>query len=229
MSHLPPRRVFKNSLSQWIISIAIYMAIFAFFMWYHEVRGKDYSLWTTEKCTAIAASITIAMALAMGPLSRISQRVRAWLPYRRTLGLVGGYAVLVHVVLVLFYLNTLYPDTVTSTFDLAYFLEHWFLTLTGILSLIGYVILMVTSYPKYSKKLGGKRWLKIQKGAYLLIAVVLVHLLSLGKVPNWFVYFDTFDKPFPPGSFAVTMICVALLIPKIIDKLKPSDHAKSGN
>jgi len=42
----------------------MFMAIYTFFMWYHKVRGKDYSWFTTEKCIAIASVFYIGLALA---------------------------------------------------------------------------------------------------------------------------------------------------------------------
>ena len=64
------RHVFSNKGVQWAITGFIYLAFFAFFIWYHDVRGKPFTLFTTEKCTAIASVYCLGLALAFGPLSR---------------------------------------------------------------------------------------------------------------------------------------------------------------
>ena len=74
------RHVFSNTVLQWIVAGLTYSAVFFFFIWYHDVRGKPFGLWTTEKCTAIASVYCIGLALLLGPLSRFISSFEKLLP-----------------------------------------------------------------------------------------------------------------------------------------------------
>ena len=90
MARNSSKHVVKNTGTQWILSGLVYLAVFAFFMWYHFVRGKPYSLFTASKCIAIAAVFSIGFSLALGPGSRLFEPVDRLLPYRRAPGLTGA-------------------------------------------------------------------------------------------------------------------------------------------
>ena len=48
--------------------------------------------------------------------------------------------------------------------------------------------------------------------------MVVLHLLSMGKIPeNWIAWIENRDKPLPPGSFPVMVICIGALFLKDVD------------
>ncbi len=214
------RHVAANTTWQWFSSVSFAFAAYAFFMWYHAVRGKDYGWWTTEKCAAIAAVCCLALALALGPISRFAPVLGKLLPWRRSLGLTGAFFAAVHVIMVIVYL----PFWMPENYPLSWYFEHWFTVVMGVLNTTLFLIIAWHSYPSKFRKLGKRKWMILQKFSYLLMFFIVLHLLSMGKIPkNWIAWLDTRDKPFPPGSFPTMVICLAALFLKIADLLVHGD------
>jgi hypothetical protein len=58
----------------------------------------------------------------------------------------------------------------------------------------------------------------LQKLSYLVMFMIVLHLLSMGKIPkNWIAWLETRDYPLPPGSFASMSLCVIVLLFKVVD------------
>ena len=54
--------------------------------------------------------------------------------------------------------------------------------------------------------------------------LVMLHLLSMGKIPkNWIAWINTRDKPLPPGSFPTMVACVMPLLLKVVDLVVHGD------
>jgi len=219
MKKAQTRHVFANTLKQWLATVAVLAALYAFFMWYHAVRGKTYSWFTTEKCVAIASVFCFGFALALGPLSRFFPAWRKALPYRRSLGLTAAYSSVIHVLLCVLYLPGRFPDKFTP----GWFADHWLTTVMGAVGLVLLLAIAVSSYPAVVKKLGTRKWMILQKLSYLLMLVMVVHLLSLGKVPGWIEWLRTYNKPLPPGAFTTTTFCVLVLLLKAVDLIVHGD------
>jgi len=201
------------------VAALVFLVIYAFFMWYHKVRGKDYSWFTTEKCTAIASLFCVGLALALGPLSRFVGAAGRLLPYRRSLGLTGAWMSVPHVLMCIFYLPFALPDK----FPGRWYLDHWLTVVAGVAALVLLLTIAVYSFPRGFKKLGKRKWQILQKCSYLVLLVLVVHLLSLGKVPGWIKWLKTFDKPVPPGAFTTTAFCVLVGLLKVVDLLAHGD------
>ncbi len=219
------RHVLSNTLRQWLVSASVFVALYFFFMWYHKVRGKDYSWFTTEKCIAIASVFCLGLALAIGPLSRFGRGFRKALPYRRSLGLTAAWMAVPHVLLSLFYLPFRFPDKYSGA---GWYLSHWLTTAMGAMVLILLLAIALCSFPRAMKKLGKRKWMILQKLAYLVLILLVVHLLSLGKVPGWIKWLKTFDEPLPPGAFTTTAFCVLVLLLKVVDLIVHGDTLAAG-
>ena len=140
------RHVFSNKRVQWIITWLIYLAFFFFFIWYHDVRGKPFSLFTTEKCTAIASVYCLGLALLLGPLSRFNSGFDKLLPYRRTMGLTAAFMTIPHALLVLFYLPFKFPKKYSEEYLLSWFVGHWFTIVMGFLIFILFMVIAGYSF-----------------------------------------------------------------------------------
>lgn len=218
------RHVFSNTALQWIVTGLIYSTIFFFFIWYHDVRGKPFSLWTTEKCTAIASVYCIGLALLLGPLSRFISSFEKLLPYRRPLGLTAAFMSIPHFLLVIFYLNYKFPEKYSEEYFFSWFVAHWFTVVMGFLIFILLMVIVVYSGPSGIRKLGNRKWMILQKFSYLVMVMIVLHLLSMGKIPkNWITWLETRDKPLPPGSFATMCLCVPVLLLKVVDLIVHGD------
>ena len=218
------RHVYSNKSMQWAITGVIYLAFFFFFIWYHNVRGSPFTLFTTEKCTAIASVYCLALALALGPLSRFCLRLDNLLPYRRTLGLMAAFMTIPHVILVFIYLPLKFPKIYSADYPLSWFVAHWFTLLMGFLTLVLFLVIALYSSPGGFRRLGECKWMILQKLAYLVMILIVLHLLSMGKIPkNWIAWIETRDKPFPPGSFPTMVACVGALLLKAADLIVHGD------
>ncbi len=216
--------VFSNKGGHWAIAALIYLVFFFFFIWYHDVRAKPFSLLTTEKCTAIASAYCLGLALALGPLSRFFSSLGKLLPYRRTLGITAAFMTIPHVILVFVYLPLMDPDKYSADYFMSWFVDYWFTIVMGILTFILFVVIAVYSYPSGIRKLGKHKWMILQKLAYLVMIFVVLHLLSMGKIPkNWLVWLDTRNHPVPPGSFPTMMGCLIPLVLKVADLIVHGD------
>ena len=218
------RHVFSNKGKQWAISGVLYLVFFFFFIWYHDVRGKPFTLFTTEKCTAIASVYCLALALALGPLSRFRPSLDKLLPYRRTLGLTAAFMSIPHVILVFIYLPLTFPEKYSVAYPLSWFVAHWFTAIMGLLSFVLFLMIALYSYPSGIRKLGDRNWMILQKLSYLVLIMVVLHLLSMGKIPkNWIAWIETRDKPLPPGSFPTMVVCLGALFLKVVDLIVHGD------
>jgi DMSO/TMAO reductase YedYZ heme-binding membrane subunit len=218
------RHVFSNKTLQWIITWLIYLAFFFFFIWYHDVRGKPFSLFTTEKCTAIASLYCLGLALLLGPLSRFSSTFNKLLPYRRTLGITAAFMTIPHALLVIFYLPVKFPEKYSEEYFLSWFAAHWFTIVMGFLIFILFLVIALFSFKNGIQKLGKRKWMILQKLSYLVLVMIALHLLSMGKIPgNWIKWLETRNYPLPPGSFASMCMCFLVLVFKIVDLLVHGD------
>lgn len=224
MKAVAASHVYSNKGFHWAITGIIYLALFFFFIWYHNVRGLPFSLFTTEKCTAIASVFCLALALALGPLSRFFSGFASLLPYRRTLGLTAAFMTIPHVILVFIYLPLKFPKIYSVDYPLSWFVAHWFTILMGFLTLIMFLLIAFYSYRGGLRKLGERKWKILQKLAYLVMILIVLHLLSMGKIPkNWIAWLETRDKPLPPGSFPTMTACLWALLLKAADLIVHGD------
>jgi DMSO/TMAO reductase YedYZ heme-binding membrane subunit len=207
-----------------MLSILIYMAWLFLFMWYHNVRSLPYNLHNAEKCTGIAAIHCLALALSLGPLSRFFPSLTSLLNYRRPLGIVGAVGSLPHVLLALFYLPRNVANTFSPGYFMSWFVTHWFTVLAGALALVLFAVIAFFSNAQGLQRLGEKNWFTLQKFAYLVMIFLVIHMLSMGKIPkNWIAWLHTHDKPLPPGSFPVMVACMTALLLKLADLIAHGD------
>ena len=224
------RHVFTNTGIQWVTTAGIYLLFFFFFIWYHDVRGKPFSLFTAEKCTAIASVSCLGLALALGPLSRFWPYIDKLLPYRRTLGITAAFMTIPHVILVFSYLPWKFPKEFSPDYPLSWFVAHWFTVLMGLLCFILFLWIAVYSYPMGIRRLGRWKWMILQKFTYLVIILLALHLLSTGKIPkNWIAWLETRDYPLPPGSFPTMVAVVLPIVLKVVDLIVHGDSLSRGN
>lgn len=123
-----------------------------------------------------------------------------------------------HVLLVLLYLPFKFPEKYSEKYFLSWFVGHWFTIVMGFLIFVLFMVIAGFSFPGGIQKLGKRKWMILQKLSYLVMFMIVLHLLSMGKIPkNWIAWLETRDYPLPPGSFASMSLCVLVLLFKVVD------------
>jgi len=211
--------VMTNKPWEWVASLAICIAIFVFMLEYHRWRAKPYSLFTANKAMAIASIVSIAFALSLGPIYRLTAKFRSLLRVRRPLGITGVTMAIIHVLLSL---------CILPKFNFDYYKKNFGVALVGMIAFTGFLVLMATSFRWALKKLGRMKWKTLQKFGYVLLILVLLHSIILtGKIWNWPKWFSQMKEPVPPGSFAIFVLCFPAVLLKGIDMLTQRNRRSS--
>lgn len=202
-----------NSWFDWFVSLMLAASIWLFLMFFHDWRGKAFSVFTAGKCFGISAVVIISMTLFMGFLARRSSRFAPWLYLRRPFGMTGVYFVIAHIGLSLLVLQ--------QNFPWQYYLDHPLSTVCAILATLLFLGVLASSFPAAFRKLGANNWKKLQTASYLALLLSLIHFASLDKFPNWINWFKTF-KPsvwLPPGTMPPFLFGVLVLLCALIERL----------
>jgi DMSO/TMAO reductase YedYZ heme-binding membrane subunit len=110
---------------------------------------------------------------------------------RRTLGLTAAGFIILHICTSLFGVEKL---------DLAYYRQHYLSFVFSSIALTGFMLLSGTSYRWALTRLGRDRWETLHSMGYVFLVFVVLHILALGKFPNWIQWFRTLNRPVPPGT-----------------------------
>lgn len=195
--------VMANRPSEWTLALTIILAIGFAMLEYHRLgRDKGYSWLVANECAAIAGTVGLAIALALGRL-----RSAGALRLRRPLGVTAVFAATIHGLVSLL---------VLPQYNWAYFMDHWLSMLLGIAALVGLIAIVAFSYPWALRRMGPALWKRWQACSYFLLAAVLAHFVLLGKFDAWLKWFRTHDKPLPPGTLIPFTLGVVALSLKLI-------------
>ena len=212
--------IMTNKSWEWVVSFAMCLALFVFMLEYHRWRAKPYSLFTANKAMAITSVVSIAFALSLGPVYRLTAKFRSFLRMRRPLGITGVATAILHVLLTLCFI---------PKFNFAYYEAHSGEVIVGMVAFAGFLVLMVTSFRWALERLGRMKWKTLQKFGYVLLILVLLHAIILtGKVWNWPKWFSQMKEPVPPGSFAIFVLCLPALLLRGVDIIAQRRNRKSG-
>lgn len=186
------RVCFTNCRKEWLLSGLLWTLFWTFFMFYHQIRGKPYSLFTANKCFGIAAIFLVGWSLALGPWVRLGKADQSVLRYRRPVGVLGVISAVIHVVLSL---TCLY-----DRFPISYYLDHLIATGAGIVTLVVLVSNAAVSNASLAERIGIGTWKAMQRLSYAALALALMHFVVLDKFPNWIKWVKSFDPVWPPGT-----------------------------
>lgn len=148
--------------------------------------------------------VLVAMAMAIGPLSRLSRRVARLTPYRRELGIYAILLALVHAVIILFGwvsldLMRLFGFEFHPQLQQYVMVNHGFAlaNLIGIVALLYGFVLAITSNDASMRWLGNSVWKFVQQGTYILWWLSVLHTAYF-----LFVHFLDFHRRTPDPNWA---------------------------
>jgi len=191
-----------------MFSLLVYAGAFLLMWEYHRWRGGPYSLFTANKAIAIASSLLFSFSLALGPLQRLTGKFHTAICLRRTLGVTAATFMVLHVVLSVFFVKK---------FDLSYYSQNRLSIVFGAIAFLGFLLLWATSYRWAPERLGQDKWKSLQTTGYFFLALIVLHIVVLGKIPNWILWFKTFNQPVPPGTMIPSVIAALVILLKIVD------------
>lgn len=183
--------IFVNSL--------VPLALLANDAYYHRLGANPIEFAT--RTTGVLALLFLILALAVTPLRKLLGQ--PWMvKFRRLLGLFGFFYASLHLLTYVWFDKFFNVNAVVA--DVA---KRPFITV-GMASFILLVPLAVTSTQKMVKRLGGKRWNRLHRLAYLIAAGGVIHYYMLVKA-------DTRE----PLLFGAAL--VVLLAYRILNKYLP--------
>lgn len=146
------------------------------------LRGDWSPMHKWNRAFGDASLVLIALAMTLGPLSRLWRRASKSLAWRRELGIWGFMAGLVHGGFILFGWVRLEWQRLFG-FEFHPQLEQYVMfdkgfalgNIIGILALIYGLVLSLTSNDLSQRWLGMSIWKYVQQGAYILWAMIVAH------------------------------------------------------
>lgn len=207
-----PRR--HTALRHAMVMLLAAVAVFAF----GAVHGAWSPMHRWNRATADASLALLTLTMALGPLTRLWARLSALLPYRRELGIHSVLLALVHTAIILdgwveWDLMRLFGFGFHPALGQYVMVQHGFglANLLGIVAVLYGLVLMLTSSDRAMSWLGASTWKFVQRAAYVLWALVVVHTGYF-----LFLHFLDYHRNTPAPNplqmpFAITVLLVVLL------------------
>lgn len=146
------------------------------------VHGTWSPMHRWNRATADASVVLLALTMAVGPAARLWQGLRRLLPFRRELGIYSVALAAVHTAIIL---DGWVEWDFARLFGLAYhpilerfvMVQHGFglANAIGILALLYGLFLKLTSNDRSVRLLSAPTWKYVQRGAYVLWALTVIH------------------------------------------------------
>lgn len=195
----------KNSaLKVWwvrhLLVIALAAAGTAIFL-YSRAEWSGMHRW--NRAVGDVSLVLVALAMALGPMSRLWRKTAIFIPYRRELGIYAVLLALIHSIIIL--IGWVELDLMRLVgFEFHPGLQKYVMVqqgfglanLIGVLALIYGAILAITSNDRSLRLLGNTVWKFVQRGTYVLWWLTVVHV-------GYFLYLHFLDyhRPTPEPNW----------------------------
>jgi DMSO/TMAO reductase YedYZ heme-binding membrane subunit len=222
---LPPHRLWQPTTVKWFAAVFGFALAYAVIR-YHlagDVEWRHFPLFILNKATSLAAVIFVACSYLVGKIIRWHDHDR---PLRLVVikfcGLIGFFLAAVHA---FFSLCLLSPAYYGKYFDEAgrLNLQGEIAMCVGVLALFFLLAPALSTLPMMPKAIGGWRWKRNQRGGYIALALVAVHLVVLG-VKGWLAP-RGWHGGIPPVSLVAV---VAALLPLVVKRKLEHDRQERG-
>ncbi len=176
-----------------------------------ELRAQWSDMHRWNRALADVSLLMIAAAMAIGPLARLSSKLRPLLPWRRELGIYGVILFLVHTVIILagwvewdflrLFGYEIHPSGVYVMFQKGFAIGN----IIGIIGIAYGAVLALSSSDWCQRLLGGPTWKFLQQGAYVLWMLIVVHTAYF-----LYIHFQDFHRQTPEPN--IMQMPFALLV-----------------
>jgi len=157
-----------------------------------------------NRATGDMSLIMVAIAMSLGPLSRLWNRFRLIVPFRRELGIYGVLLAGIHIVIILaawveWDLARLFGYEIHPTLGRYVMIQHGFglANAIGIVAVFYAIGLALSSNDWSQKKLGAMVWKFFQQGAYVYWMLIVVHTAYF-----LYLHFQDFHRRTPDPNWA---------------------------
>ena len=194
----------------------LWVAIFAVLGSYAflESRAEWSELHRWNRAVGDMSLVMVALAMVVGPVSRLWKSFRMILPWRRELGIYAVLLAIIHVAIILvawveWDLVKLFGYEIHPVTGKYVMLQHGFglANAIGIVALFYAIALALTSNDWSQKRLGGVSWKFLQQGAYVYWMLIAVHTAYF-----LYLHFQDFHRQVPDPNWAQLPFAILVLL-----------------
>ncbi len=179
-------------------------------------RGEWSAMHRWNRAVGDMSLVLVALAMALGPMSRLWRSSARVLPYRRELGIYAILLALIHAAIILFGWVSLDLMRLAG-FEFHPGLQRYVMVnhgfalanLIGIVALLYGIVLALTSNDRSLRWLGNSVWKFVQQGTYILWWLTVLHTAYF-----LFVHFLDYHRQTPEPNWAqwpfVTLVCIVV-------------------
>lgn len=198
-----------------LVIIALAAAATALFLW---SRAEWSPMHRWNRAVGDASLVLVAVAMALGPMSRLWRGAARLLPYRRELGIHAVILAFVHTTIILIGwveldLMRLFGFEFHPGLGRYVMLQHGFAlaNIIGILALVYGIVLAAISNDRSQHWLGNSVWKFVQQGTYILWWLTVTHTAYF-----LFIHFVDFHRQTPEPNWAqwpfIALVLVVLAL-----------------
>lgn len=190
----------KRWWARHLVVILMAVAGTALFL-YSRAEWSEMHRW--NRAIGDVSLVMVALAMALGPLSRLWRGFTRFVPYRRELGIYAVILALIHATIIL--IGWVQLDLMRLIgFEFHPGLQQYVMfqqgfglaNLIGVLALLYGAILAITSNDLSMRWLGNSVWKFVQRGTYVLWWLSVVHTAYF-----LFIHFVDFHRPTPEPNW----------------------------
>ncbi len=208
-----------------IVTIIVFCLLLAFYTAYDKnskelrpakvfevlsFKDQSTSLRELNKIFALESIGLISLVFLVGPLSKIKPRIFArFLPWRKPVGIIGFVLALLHAAYSIVFLYGLNLEKI-------FFSNPKLLgVLSGIIALIIFFLMTITSTKSAVEKMGYANWKKLQITGYIALFFSIIHFVILETKPD--IGFDV--RPFGQLFLLISVLALVLRVIATIHNL----------
>lgn len=203
--------------ARWRHPLAIILALLIVYL-FGVVHGQWSDMHRWNRATADASFVLLTLTMAIGPAVQLWSPLRFLVPFRRELGIYAVVLAAVHTVIILggwtgWDFARLFGFEFHPGLGRYVMVQHGFglANAIGVLALAYGLILALTSSNRLVRLLGGSVWKFVQRAAYVLWALVVVHT-------GYFLFLQFLDyhrqtpEPNPLQPWYLVLIALVLIL-----------------
>lgn len=212
-------RLFKAISARWQLRhlVCIGIALLGSYLFLlSRIEWSEMHRW--NRAVGDMSLLMVALAMSIGPLTRLKESLRGITPWRRELGIYSVLLGIIHVVIILagwieWDLIRLFGYEFHPQLKRYVMVQHGFglANVIGILALLYAILLALSSNNWSQRKLGAMVWKFLQQGAYVYWVLIVVHTAYF-----LYLHFQDFHRQVPDPNWAqlpfVVLISLVLLL-----------------